>query len=356
MSLASGGVRIAHPILAERLCVPPMFDSPGRRHERYLRHWRTAGWGSLPYTTRCRRRRVVRDRLRGGSGRARCVRISAPGLGGMVYVRRCRAGMTWADAARLPTLGGEMWPVEVIEQGSGVPAVLVHGDVFGAEGTWNQQRPLARGRRLLLVNRRGFGGSPDVDGEDFAVDAVDVAEVLGDGAHLVGHSYGGVVALLAAARRPEAVLSLAVVEPPALGLTRDRADTREFITTVRAIIDRAPSPEEFLPQFVRAVGGDPNRLPSPLPPPLAKAAKLQMRGRWPWEAEIPLDDLAPTPFPKLVISGAHSAMFDAVCDLLQARLPAARVVVPGAGHSVPQTGTPFNEYLAHFWSSAEAPG
>ena len=42
--------------------------------------------------------------------------------------------------------------------------------------------------------------------------------------------------------------------------------------------------------------------------------------RSPVEAVIPLDELAAAPFPKLVISGGHSAAFDAVCDVLEARL------------------------------------
>ena len=36
---------------------------------------------------------------------------------------------------------------------------------------------------------------------------------------------------------------------------------------------------------------------------------------------IPLDELAAAPFPKLVISGGHNAAFDAVCDVLEERLP-----------------------------------
>lgn len=246
-----------------------------------------------------------------------------------------------------------MWPVEVIEQGEGTPVVLVHGDVFGAPMAWEAQQPLAAGHLLRMINRRGFGRSPDVDGEDFEVDAADVAAVLGAGAHLVGHSYGAVGALFAAARRPEAVLSLAVVEPPAFGLTRHRPDTTAFIRQVEHILATDPTPEQFLPQFIRAVGGDPGRLPTPLPPPVVHAAAIQMRGRWPWEAAIPLDDLARSTYPKLVISGGHSAIFDAVCDVLEQRLHASRAVIVGAGHTVPLTGQPFNEELTQLWSAAE---
>jgi pimeloyl-ACP methyl ester carboxylesterase len=75
--------------------------------------------------------------------------------------------------------------------------------------------------------------------------------------------------------------------------------------------------------------------------------------RYPWTAEIPLDELAATPFPKLVVSGAHSAAFDAVCDVLEDRLGAQRAVLPGAGHAVQLLGEPFNELLVAFVEQAE---
>lgn len=73
--------------------------------------------------------------------------------------------------------------------------------------------------------------------------------------------------------------------------------------------------------------------------------------RGPWEAEIALAQLASAPFPKLVVSGAHSAAFDAVCDVLERDLGARRAVIPGAGHSVPRTGEAFNQQLDQFLTS-----
>jgi pimeloyl-ACP methyl ester carboxylesterase len=67
----------------------------------------------------------------------------------------------------------------------------------------------------------------------------------------------------------------------------------------------------------------------------------------PWEAEIPLDELAAADFPKLVISGAHHPAFDAVCDVLEQRLPARREVLPGAGHGIPRASG-YLELLAGF--------
>ena len=54
--------------------------------------------------------------------------------------------------------------------------VLVHGDIFDAPATFAAMEPLTANHQLVLVNRRGFGASPAVDGEGFDVDASDLAE------------------------------------------------------------------------------------------------------------------------------------------------------------------------------------
>jgi pimeloyl-ACP methyl ester carboxylesterase len=81
---------------------------------------------------------------------------------------------------------------------------------------------------------------------------------------------------------------------------------------------------------------------------MLQGARTLMVERGPWEAEIPLSVLRAAPFPKLVVSGAHSRAFDAVCDVLETRLDAERVVLPGAGHSVQRLGEPFNAVLTDF--------
>jgi hypothetical protein len=86
---------------------------------------------------------------------------------------------------------------------------------------------------------------------------------------------------------------------------------------------------------------------------LRQGAEILRVERGPWEAEIPLDDLAAAPFPKLVFSGRHHAAFEAVCDVLQERLGAERAAIPGAGHSVQRTGAPFNERLEAFLDATE---
>jgi len=71
--------------------------------------------------------------------------------------------------------------------------------------------------------------------------------------------------------------------------------------------------------------------------------------RLPSEAVIPFDALAAAPFPKLVVSGGHSAGFDAICDDLAERIGAARAVVEGAGHEIQFAGAPINDTLLAHW-------
>ncbi|HEX5878762.1 MAG TPA: alpha/beta fold hydrolase [Actinomycetota bacterium] len=109
--------------------------------------------------------------------------------------------------------------IHVEAWGDGTSVVLAHGSLATAAEEWEVQRPLAdEGYRLLAPDRRGYGRSPAADGEDFLRDAEDIATLMGNGAHLVGHSYGGLAVLFAAARRPEATRSLALLEPAAFAL------------------------------------------------------------------------------------------------------------------------------------------
>jgi pimeloyl-ACP methyl ester carboxylesterase len=247
-----------------------------------------------------------------------------------------------------------MVSLHVQRWGEGSPVMLVHGAVLNGEMAWAQQRPLASRWTLVVPDLRGYWPNPPVEREDFEVDAVDIAEMLGDGMHLVGFSYGCVVALLAAAQRPAAVRSLTVIEPPAYGLVRGNPEVEASLAQTMEIWTTGPrDPEGFLRLFLESVGGG-ARLPSPLPPPLLQHARLLQGARPPSEAVIPVAHLRAAPFPKLVISGGHSAAFEAICDALARDLDAERAVISGGGHGVPLLGALLNERLERFLSAAEA--
>jgi pimeloyl-ACP methyl ester carboxylesterase len=230
--------------------------------------------------------------------------------------------------------------------------LLVHGSVVGGEATWGAQRPLAERFDVVVLDRRGFPPNAPVEHVDFEDEAAWLEQWLEPGTHLVGHSYGGVISLLAAARRPDELRSLVVIEPPAFGVARGEPAVDEFVALSVAHWEEGPrDPEAFLRTFLRLLGSS---LPAAsLSPALLQGARALMVERGPWEAQIPLDELAATRFPKLVVSGAHSPAFDAVCDVLAERLAAERAVLPGAGHSVQRLGEPFNALLAAFVERAE---
>lgn len=244
--------------------------------------------------------------------------------------------------------------LEVERLGDGPPVLFVHGSVVAADRTFRRQHELANRWSLIFPNRPGFGASPPLERGDFELEAPLFAELLGDGAHLVGHSYGGVIAMLAAAQRPEAVRSLTLSEPGLLRFAADRPEVGRMIADgERLYSDPDAIPTEVFLRLFRWGAGSAHATPEELPDWLARGAEMVKAERPPWEAEIPLERLAEAEFPVLVISGGHSPGFDAVCDALAERLDAERSVIPGRGHTIPGTGAPYNERLAAFLSAAE---
>jgi 3-oxoadipate enol-lactonase len=110
----------------------------------------------------------------------------------------------------------------VRDEGRGDPLVLVHG--AGTSGAiWHRATPLlARRRRVIAPDVPGYGGSPAA-GRGFALEEVcdRLAVGLDDAGvpapyDLVGHSMGGGIAILLAARHPERVRRLVLVAPAGL--------------------------------------------------------------------------------------------------------------------------------------------
>lgn len=258
--------------------------------------------------------------------------------------------------------------LNVVVWGSGERVVCVHGSLSWGTYAFREQRPLADTRSLVLPDRRGYGGSPAAGPADFEADADDVAALLGDGAHLLGHSYGAVVALLAAARRPEAVRTLTVVEPAALAVARGHPAVEQLIERLSALDAAAAglTPAEFVVRFLEALGYR-RGVDMPERPKLttrsAHAATATMTERPPWQAEIPLDALAGAGHPTLVVAGRWDNLaageqalgrraFGAVGDVLTRVLDARRVIIDGWAHGCQYSGKPFNDALRSFWDTA----
>jgi pimeloyl-ACP methyl ester carboxylesterase len=266
---------------------------------------------------------------------------------------------TTVDTTTTPTAAtaaGAGTPVSdlfVESWGTGPPVVLVHGSLATGAEEWEAQRPLAdEGFRLLVPDRRGNGKSPAAEGDDFLRDAQDIAALMGDGAHLVGHSYGGLGVMFAAALRPDATRSLTLLEPAAVGVGQGHPEARAFVDAVRDTWDLDLPDEEWVIRFLQTVGSDPDDFPPEFLRAAVPLVPVLRRARRPWDADLPLADLGAAPFPKLVVSGGHSAGLDAICDDLAERIGASRAVVEGAGHEIQFTGAPINEALLRLWRRA----
>jgi pimeloyl-ACP methyl ester carboxylesterase len=258
-------------------------------------------------------------------------------------------------------------PFNVVEWGEGDRAICVHGSLSWGTFAFRAQRPLATSHALVLPDRRGYGASAGSGRADFAVDADDITALLRGGAHLVGHSYGAVVVLLVAARHPEAVRTLTVVEPAALSVARGDPAVEELIAALEEVRSAASSvsPTEFALRFREAFGYrrgvDMSRWPA-LNARGMRAAATTMTERPPWEAEIRLDALASARIPALIVSGRWDNLaageqalgrraFGAVGDALMRSLDARRVVIDGWAHGCQYSGEPFNRALRSLWES-----
>jgi pimeloyl-ACP methyl ester carboxylesterase len=150
-------------------------------------------------------------------------------------------------------------PVAWRDYGAGAPLLLIHGDFSNGADAWGTVvDALAGRRRSLVVDRRGHGASPRAPRPyAIAADAADLVDVLDaagvEAAHVVGHSYGGLVAVELAAAAPDRVQSLHLLEPPWLALAASDLEASALDGAVRRIRDRASlaGPEETAAAFFR---------------------------------------------------------------------------------------------------------
>jgi pimeloyl-ACP methyl ester carboxylesterase len=142
--------------------------------------------------------------------------------------------------------------------GEGRPVLFVHG-LAGHGSEWSRvAQLLPRELRPLAFDLRGHGGSERRPGDaSLAAHADDVARVAGQMApgeplFLVGQSVGGIVAFVAASRRPEIVRALVVVEAAPTG-PHPEAPAR-----ISGWLDSWPSPFPGRGRAMAFFGGPPH--------------------------------------------------------------------------------------------------
>lgn len=273
-----------------------------------------------------------------------------------------------------------MTELHVDVYGSGEPAVLVHGSGGWGSDTFAAQRALADEFQMHLIDRRGYGRSPADGVIGWPADRADVVRLLtGLGqAHLVGHSSGGTVALLAAARAPHAVRSLVVVEPAVWGVADPGHSPPGYAAADRDTWRRGPamSAREFLTALTALyVGDDATEIVAGTTSGFTEAdwagADTWRHEAWPGDAAIDLTGLAAAGFPKVVVIGGYDPAADPVTAkyaasghlrALQAERRAlaqrinARLVTFSRSTHVPMAEEPdaFNDLLRGTWRASHA--
>ena len=121
--------------------------------------------------------------------------------------------------------------------------VMIHGDFGDGHESWGRACDLiGRRYRTVIVDRQGFGVHLAADdwfsiaGEACYVRGA-VDEMSIPSFHLVGHSYGALVALELAIVRPDGVRSLHLIEPPLLDLLPEQPVVQEMNRSVMAIVE-----------------------------------------------------------------------------------------------------------------------
>jgi len=132
-----------------------------------------------------------------------------------------------------------------------VSAVFIHGSGTSGRHAWPNQLALGSHRDCRFLERVAPGDPPD--------SVIDHIASLGLArCDVVGHSYGGLIALLLAQRHPELLRSLVLVEPAALASSRGMPATDAHVAAMAPVFarsgDAGTSDEEFSGLFAAASG------------------------------------------------------------------------------------------------------
>ncbi len=269
----------------------------------------------------------------------------------------------------------EALSIHVTTWGDKGPAVLfIHGGAQGGLGggpsNFAGQKSLStEGWLVKLVDCPGFGQSPSRGPDDQEADAVWIAEKLGNSSHLIGHSFGGAEALLAAARRPQAVRSLILIEPaldPMILTDPDSMKNPDALASLQRIstfLVTARTPGEFATLFAGSLGQGEDGTPNPSSAALTESpekaaalgcALLLARQASPVAMRQAAETVARAHIPVLVVSGGYSPAQDKKAEIVAKLTHGRHVVVSSPNHFVQQMNSKeFNRVVNDFMSEAE---
>ncbi len=254
----------------------------------------------------------------------------------------------------------------------GAPQVLLLHSGGASHRQWRQMVGQMGARwRVLAPDMIGYGDTPMTAQAPTLADEIGLLSGLLDTlegpVHVIGHSYGGAMALELARARPERIASLALYEPVAFAVLRDseRQDAwREIMLVAKRHMelveqgDAEGAAHAFLDYWI--VKGALRAMPAPQQQYIIGCMnKLTAEWRMMFNTNPHPNDYHALTMPVLLIcSGETTLAARSVVAELRQRLPAPRYLeMPGLGHMAPiMTAEPVNAVLLDFLDSVLGDG
>lgn len=233
-------------------------------------------------------------------------------------------------------------------KGCGSPIVFIHGS-YATTSTWKKMgEQLEAKHQCISIKLPGHCGMPDP--EDFSDPTMDtelniieqvVRKLTDEPVHLVGHSFGGVIALAQALKGNLNLSQLTLFEPVSvwvLNRVKDEAmslNVRQFLTKYRQSVSEKET--YACGQVIDYWGGEGSfdTLPIFIKDSMATLTGNNIR-HWNIDASISSDlsDLNRCTIPTRLVCGSKSnSVAHAICDHLSQQMPnSKKYVLDGASH------------------------
>ena len=237
--------------------------------------------------------------------------------------------------------------------GGGSTVVALHASASTGKQWKSLAEHLEKRFCIFAPDLPGYGGSSAATGTDGSSVFVEAETVFGlieawqEQVHLVGHSYGGVVALHIALHHPEWIKSLTLIEPVAFHvLNTGLCDDAELLALVAGVRDAMKSaldrnlPQEGMARFVDFWNGEGTwaRISPEMKDRLGGQAVQVLRNFEALEQEPPsLAKLQELRVPTLVMMGTESPLASLrTSEIVAGALGSAGLqIVAGGGHMLP---------------------
>jgi pimeloyl-ACP methyl ester carboxylesterase len=240
-----------------------------------------------------------------------------------------------------------------LDTGSGTPVLLLHCGSASGEAWMPVIKSLGPNYRALAPDLLGYGKNPpwpadaSVTPESELPAIAALLERAGEPVHLVGHSYGGAIALTAAQRFPGRFASLALVEPVGFQLLK-AADEPDGWREIASLAERhnglvaegkyAEAADLFMSYWIGSAAWQ--RTPQFTRDNIARTmTKTAAEWKMMFAMDSELRSIAAIDIPALLICGGRTRKpVRKVVELLRKTLPHARYAeIADAGHMSPLT-------------------